>query len=83
MGIEALEWALRMDDNDRLGVIFARVHYLRVADPIPLDVLGQAKYWKRWYNTGLGRGTVEEYLANWERGCGWARALVGEMVELP
>lgn len=41
-----------------------RVHYRRVRAPLPAagDIEGQAKYWKRYYNTELGKGTVEEYM---------------------
>lgn len=44
-----------------------RIHYLRVPAPIPHDLKGQAEYWKRWYNTPAGAGTVEEYLSNWRQ----------------
>ena len=46
--------------------------------PPPEDVDGQARYWKRWYNTPLGKGTVEafkqaraELLASVEKANGW------------
>ncbi|GAB0057936.1 hypothetical protein SIID45300_02270 [Candidatus Magnetaquicoccaceae bacterium FCR-1] len=46
-----------------------RVHYLRCPGVLPAagDHEGQAAYWKRWYNTALGAGTIEQYLANWQR----------------
>ncbi|MEO5364675.1 MAG: hypothetical protein H7838_13810 [Magnetococcus sp. DMHC-8] len=46
-----------------------RVHYLRCPDMLPSagDIDGQAAYWKAWYNTPLGKGTVEQYIANWHR----------------
>jgi hypothetical protein len=65
----AVLWALRLNDNDRIGVLFARVHYFRVAEPVPGTVEEQAGYWKRWYNSAAGAGTVEQYLGNWERLC--------------
>jgi len=67
--MDALLWALRLDDNDKIGVLFARLHYFRVNDPIPDSLADQAAYWKRWYNTPAGSGTVGEYLANWDRYC--------------
>ena len=67
--MDALLWALRLDDNDKIGVLFARLHYFRVSAPIPDSLADQAAYWKRWYNTSAGSGTVEEYLANWDRYC--------------
>lgn len=46
----------------------ARVHYWRVPAPLPADNPHDlAKYWKRHYNTHLGRGRREEFVANYER----------------
>jgi hypothetical protein len=41
-----------------------RVHYYRVPAALPPagDLAEQAAYWKRYYNTELGRGTVEHFL---------------------
>lgn len=44
-----------------------RVHYLRFSTPIPEGVIGQARYWKQYYNTERGAGRVEDYVANWRR----------------
>lgn len=57
---------LRIMEDDRFACLFARLHYLRVASPVPLDLRGQAEYWKRYYNTRLGAGTVAKYEANWK-----------------
>ena len=62
-------WGLRMDDNDVPAVLFARLHYLRVAAPVPEDLEAQARYWKRFYNTSAGKGTPEQYLASSRRYC--------------
>mgnify|MGYP001565764624 CR=1 FL=1 len=46
----------------------ARVHYFRVAEPLPsLHTEALAKYWKKHWNTELGKGTVNEALANYAR----------------
>jgi len=66
---EDILWAMRMQDNDHLGALFCRLHYLRVPEPIPVEIEGQAKYWKDHYNTALGAGTVEYYMANWAKHC--------------
>ncbi|MBF0116611.1 MAG: hypothetical protein HQM04_16405 [Magnetococcales bacterium] len=49
-----------------------RVHYLRCPNVLPPagDIDGQAAYWKAWYNTPLGKGTVEQYIDNWHRAMG-------------
>lgn len=65
-GVDRLE-AEDLESNDRLAVCMARVHYARVSAPIPGDLPGQARYWKRWYNTPRGKGTVEEYVENFKR----------------
>lgn len=43
-----------------------RVHYYRVPDALPPagDLAAQAAYWKRHYNTHLGRGTEEHFLGH-------------------
>lgn len=43
-----------------------RVHYYRVPDALPAagDLAAQAAYWKRHYNTHLGRGTEEHFLGH-------------------
>ncbi|DAB27330.1 MAG: hypothetical protein A2513_04360 [Sulfurimonas sp. RIFOXYD12_FULL_33_39] len=46
-----------------LSVIFARLKYLLVPNAIPNTIGGRAEYWKRWYNSSLGKGTPEHYLA--------------------
>lgn len=66
--LELLRW-LRIDDNDVPGVLMARLHYLRVPDPIPSGVQAQSAYWKKHFNTVAGKGTVNEYLHNWARYC--------------
>lgn len=49
-------------DDDRVACCFARLHYLRVSESVPDDLRGQAAYWKRYYNTRLGKGTIEGYM---------------------
>lgn len=48
--------------NIRLQTVFARLHYWRVKDPIPEASPARAEYWKKFYNTPLGKGTVAHYL---------------------
>jgi len=67
--LDTILWMLRMNDNDYLGVLLCREHYRRISSPIPSDLEGQARYWKQFYNTIAGKGTIVEYLANWERYC--------------
>lgn len=46
-------------------IAMLRVHLLRCKGSIPSDLMGQAKYWKDNYNTHLGKGTIEEYVRNY------------------
>lgn len=48
--------------NIAVAVAFARLKYRRDKEPIPKDLQGQAKYWKRVYNSNLGKGTVEHFI---------------------
>lgn len=67
MSVETILWAMRMNDNDTIGALFARLHYLRVPERIPSSIPEQAHYWKKFYNTEAGKGTVEQYIKNWHR----------------
>ena len=51
------------------ALAMARVHYLRDPEPLPQagDLLGQAKYWKRVWNTEMGSGTIEQYADSYRR----------------
>lgn len=50
-----------------LAAIMCRIHYRRVSAPLPdaNDVDGMARYWKKYYNTHLGAGTVEQFVRNY------------------
>jgi hypothetical protein len=52
---------------DRLACLIARLHYIRIPSPVPANLTNQALYWKRFYNTRLGKGTPGGYIDRWER----------------
>ncbi len=59
--IELIEWTdLRY--NSFLSLLFCRLYYLSVPKSLPSTEEGRAKYWKKYYNTFKGKGTVEHYL---------------------
>ena len=60
-------WLLR--GWDRMGCLFARLHYLRVQEAVPSGLEAQAAYWKRFFNTSAGKGTVGQYVDNWWEFC--------------
>lgn len=66
-------WALGYDDKDDtmrmmgsipLQVAFCRLKYRRDKHMIPSaeNIEEQGKYWKRVYNTSLGKGTLKHFL---------------------
>lgn len=54
--------------NFPYATAMARIQYWRKPDPLPdaEDIFGLARYWKKIYNTPGGKGTVEEFLKNYE-----------------
>ena len=48
--------------NIASGIVFCRLKYRRVPKPLPSGVEECAKYWKRWYNSDLGKGTVSHFM---------------------
>ena len=59
--------AYEMAGNLYYATAMCRVHYLRVPEPIPNYLAGQATYWKKYYNTEKGAGTTVQYLNAWNR----------------
>lgn len=60
--------ASEMIANMRFATVMARMHYYRVKERLPdcEDLKGIAKYWKKYYNTELGKGTVDEFIKNYK-----------------
>ena len=61
--------AQQMVGNLWYATAMARIHYYRVRAPLPAagDIEAQASYWKRHYNTHLGKGTTDKYITTWNR----------------
>lgn len=59
--------AKEMAGNLYYATAMCRVHYLRVPEPIPAYLAGQAAYWKKYYNTENGAGTTVQYMNAWNR----------------
>lgn len=57
---------LQLRTNLAYACAMSRVHYWRVREGLPeaADARGLGHYWKRFYNTIHGRGTVEQWLAS-------------------
>lgn len=62
--------ATQMVWNLRYATTMCRLHYYRAPFRFDERHADEASYlagiWKRWYNTDLGAGTVEEFIRNWD-----------------
>lgn len=56
------EWSDILEWNIAAGIVMCRLKYRRVPKPLPKDLAGQAKYWKKYYNSDLGAGTPEKFI---------------------
>ena len=73
--ITAVEATVGMDSPDLDALVFdlryqclmARVHYRRIRAPLPVDQRSMALYWKKYYNSHLGAGTVEGFMRDHRR----------------
>jgi hypothetical protein len=48
--------------NPLASTICARLYYLTIPAAIPNTLQGRAEYWKKYYNSSLGAGTVQGYI---------------------
>lgn len=70
--VDAAVGGLRSNDERlmhdlRYATVICRLHYFRRPGAIPDTLRGQAAYWKRHYNTHLGKGTIDQYVDNYMR----------------
>jgi hypothetical protein len=58
-----------LEHNDNYATAIARLCYRRVAEPLPAfgDLDAMAGYWKRYYNTGHGKGSPRQFLSDWRK----------------
>lgn len=55
-----------LSTNLKLSIIFCRLHYLRVPAALPVTIEGMSAYWKIYYNTHLGRGSVSQFIKSYK-----------------
>lgn len=55
--------------NLAYAALFCRILYWRVHTALPdaTDIRGLANYWKQYYNTPKGKGTPEQFIANYNK----------------
>jgi hypothetical protein len=61
-GVDPMDLDFSVKTNIAVAICLCRFHYRRVPSAIPKTKEGRAKYWKKHYNTELGKGTIEHYL---------------------
>jgi len=61
--IKMIEWD-DLNFSPLLSMIFTRLHYKLRPGAIPQTLKGRAEYWKKYYNTVLGKGTVDQYIVS-------------------
>ena len=65
--------ALAMGESDELiynlryAAAMCRIHYRRFPGFPTEDPVSLGGYWKKYYNTSAGRGTVDEFVENFKR----------------
>jgi hypothetical protein len=62
-----------LEYNLAYQIVMARIHYWRVEEPLPepSDIEGLARYWKQYYNTHAGKGTVKQFLTKYRKYVGF------------
>ena len=69
--VQSLRMGCHLDDlvfNLAYQTAMARVHYFRAPAALPKNnPQALAEYWKKWYNTDLGKGTPEKAVADYMR----------------
>lgn len=49
-------------DNLDYAIVMSRLHYYRKKEKLPSEVGAMAGYWKKHYNTELGKGKEEDFI---------------------
>ena len=63
MGLVEEQLTFRVLTNIALAAAFCRLYYRRKPGAIPGTLPGRAAYWKKYYNTAGGKGSVDHYVA--------------------
>lgn len=65
MMIPGLKGLDQLHGNHYFAAVMCRVHYLRKPEPLPSggDLRAMGAYWKKYYNTAAGKGTVDGFAA--------------------
>ena len=55
------DWKKILTTNITAQIVFCRLHYWRVPKKLPKTIDEQAVYWKKYYNTEKGAGTIKHF----------------------
>ncbi len=61
-GIDLSQMSYEDLEQPFVGAAFARAYLLTVPESIPTDLQEQGEYWKKYYNTVLGKGTPARFV---------------------
>lgn len=56
------DWRNILTYNVRAQIVMCRLHYWRVPKSLPQNIKDQAVYWKAYYNSHKGAGTVDHFM---------------------
>jgi len=67
--IPSIDMLTQLSCNPAFGCAIARIKYWTAPEPLPnqQDVAGLGRYWKTYYNTSAGKGTVEHFIEAWDQ----------------
>ena len=54
---------LNVARNPLIGALLTRMALASIPEGIPSDAEGQARYWKKYWNTDAGKGTTQHFLS--------------------
>ena len=55
-----------LESNIAYALIMCRLKYRRVPKKLPKTVEGMANYWKKYFNSDLGKGDLKEFIERYE-----------------
>ena len=65
-GVEEEEVRDLLETNISYAIIMCRLKYRRVPKKLEKTVEGMAHYWKKYYNSDLGKGDPEEFIEKYK-----------------
>lgn len=67
IGVDELPDPNRMIWDMKLSTAMCRIFFLRFSEPLPAysNINDIAIYWKKYYNTKLGKGTIEAFIKDY------------------